>query len=194
VVGALKGSGVFHRILVGVDDTPAARLALERAVELAESGHGRIGLLVSAPEPSGAIWASPICIPQSRAGMCQELERWACNTMEAATRAVPSEIPVTKLVTYGDPADALRREAAGGCWDLVVVGQAACRHGLPFRRPVGERLGTIATPVLVVREQPEPETGTRPADGPARSGEGLLSWAHDRVRRTRQRPPAERMP
>jgi nucleotide-binding universal stress UspA family protein len=185
---------VFHRILVGVDDTPAARLALERAVELAESGHGRIGLLVSAPEPSGAIWASPICIPQSRAGMCEQLEHWACSTIEAATREVPSEIPVTKLVTHGDPAEALRREAASGCWDLIVVGQAACRHGLPFRRPVGERLGTVATPVLVVREPPEPESEPHSAGNLAGSGEGLLSRARDRVRRTRHRPRAERAP
>jgi nucleotide-binding universal stress UspA family protein len=185
---------VFHRILVGVDDTPAARLALERAIELAELGHGRLGILVSAPEPSGAVWASPICVPQSRTGMCLELERWACNTVEAATREVPNEIPVTKLVTHGDPAAALQREAASGCWDLVVVGQAARRHGIPFRRPVGERLGTVATPVLVVREPPEPESEPRPADRFTGSGEKLLSWARDHIRRTRHGPRAERAP
>jgi nucleotide-binding universal stress UspA family protein len=179
---------VFHRILVGVDDTPAARLALERAVELAELGHGRLGILVSAPEPSGAIWASPICVPQSRTGMCMQLEHWACTTIEAATQAVPSEIPVTKLVTHGDPAAALEREAASGCWDLVVVGQAARRHRPPFGRPVGERLRKIATPLLVVHEEGEPDAGTRQAESLARPGAALRSWARDRVSRARHRP------
>jgi len=40
---------MFHRILVGVDGSMLAREALARAVELAEAGHGRLGLLSSAP-------------------------------------------------------------------------------------------------------------------------------------------------
>jgi nucleotide-binding universal stress UspA family protein len=147
---------VFHRILVGVDDSRAGQLALERAIELAEESHGRIGLLVSAPEPSGVIWASPVAIPHSREGMCRQLENWACKVIEAATARVPSEIPITKLVTHGDAAAALLREAETGCWDLVVVGQAARPLRLPFQRSVGERLRDIGTPVLVVHEKPEP--------------------------------------
>jgi nucleotide-binding universal stress UspA family protein len=182
---------VFHRILVGVDDSEAARLALERAVVLADEGHGRLGLLISAPEPSGAIWASPICVPQSRVGMCMQLERWACTTLEAATRAVPAEIPVTKLVTHGDPAAALLREAACGNWDLIVVGQATRARRLPFRHPVGERLRDSATPVLVVHEEPEP--APRPAEADRRPElRGLLNRARDRVLRRRARPRARR--
>jgi nucleotide-binding universal stress UspA family protein len=186
-VGTVTKVAVFHRILVGVDDSEAARLALARAVELAEEGNARLGLLVSAPEPSSVIWASPICVPQSRAGMCMQLERWACTTLEAATRAVPAEIPVTKLVTHGGPAPALLREAAGGNWDLIVVGQAARARRLPFRHPIGERLRDCATPVLVVHEEPEPAPRAAEAD---RRPElhGLLNRARDRVLRRRARP------
>jgi nucleotide-binding universal stress UspA family protein len=179
---------VFHRILVGVDDSPAARLALERAIELAEEGHGRIGLLVSAPEPSGVIWASPVVVPQSREGMCQQLERWACKVMETATSVVPSEIPVTKLVTRGDPAAALLREAESGNWDLVVVGQAACPLRLPFQRPVGERLRDIATPVLVVHEKPEPVA--RPDAADRRPHPAAAALRALRGQRRRARPSA----
>ena len=131
---------MFHRILVGVDDSPAACLALQRAIELAEEGHGRIGILVSAPQPASVIWAGPIAVPQSRAGMCEQLENWACKCIEAAMTSIPDDMPVTKLVTHGDPAEALLREAERGDWDLVVVGQASRRHRIPFQRPVGERL------------------------------------------------------
>jgi nucleotide-binding universal stress UspA family protein len=146
---------VFHRILVGVDDSPAAWLALERAIELAAKGHGRIGLLASAPEPASVIWAGPIAVPQSRSGMCEELEHWACKCIDAAIAAVPDDIPVTKLMTHGDPTEALLREAERGDWDLVVVGQASRRWRLPFQRPVGERLRDISIPVLVVHAEPE---------------------------------------
>ena len=152
---------MFHRILVGVDDSPAAWLALDRAVELAEAGHGRIGLLTSAPEPANVIWAGPIAVPQSRVGMCAQLEHWACKCIEAAIAAVPEDVPVTKLMTRGDPAEALLREAERGEWDLVVVGQESRRRRLPFQRPVGERLRDIAIPVLVVHAEPEPRRGVK---------------------------------
>jgi nucleotide-binding universal stress UspA family protein len=152
---------VFHRILVGVDDSPAAWLALDRAIELAEAGHGRIGLLASAPEPANVIWAGPIAVPQSRVGMCAQLENWACKCIDAALAAVPEEVPVTKVMAHGDPAEALLREAERGDWDLVVVGQASRRWRLPFQRPVGERLRDISVPVLVVHTEPEPGVGVK---------------------------------
>jgi nucleotide-binding universal stress UspA family protein len=154
---------VFHRILVGVDDSPAACLALQRAIELAEEGHGRLGILASAPEPASVIWAGPIAVPQSRAGMCEQLEGWACKCIEAAIKAIPDDVPVTKLMTRGDPAEALLREAERGDWDLVVVGQTTRKHRVPFQRPVGERLGDVSVPVLVVHAEPKPEPGAKAA-------------------------------
>jgi nucleotide-binding universal stress UspA family protein len=142
---------MFHRILVGVDDSPAARRALERAIELAAEGHGRIGLLTSAPHPPLIIATSPVVPPASRSQLCEEMVDWACECIEEATALVPDEIPVTKLVACGEPCAALRREAEKGCWDLVVVGQSARRRRL--RKSVGARLDRHATPVLVVHEE-----------------------------------------
>jgi Universal stress protein family len=78
---------------------------------------------------------------------------WACECVEEATALVPSEIPVTKLVTHGEPCAALAEEAERGCWDLIVVGQSARRRR--FRSSVGARLDRHATPVLVVHEEPQ---------------------------------------
>jgi nucleotide-binding universal stress UspA family protein len=142
---------MFHRILVGVDDSPAARRALERAIELAADGHGRIGLLTSAPHPPLIIATSPVVPPASRSQLCDEMVDWACECIEEATALVPEEIPVTKLVACGEPSAALLREAEKGCWDVVVVGQSARRRRL--RKSVGARLERHETPVLVVHEE-----------------------------------------
>ena len=60
---------MFHRILVGVDDSRAAKAALERAVELVEAGHGRLGLLSSAPGPPRSLdrarWSCRSAAPSS---------------------------------------------------------------------------------------------------------------------------------
>ena len=143
---------MFHRILVGVDDSSAASRALDRAIELATEGHGRIGLLGSAPEPPCVIATSPVVPPASRSQLRAETERWAQRCVDKATDLVPAEIPVTKLVTHGDPAAALRREADSGNWDLIVVGQSSRRFRL--FRSVGARLCNCATPVLVVHDEP----------------------------------------
>jgi nucleotide-binding universal stress UspA family protein len=159
---------MFHRILVGVDDTPAALRALQRAVELAAEGHGRLGLLTSAPHPPLVIATSPVVPPASRSQLCDEMIDWAQECVENATDLVPEEIPVTKLVTRGEPSAALRKEAETGCWDLVVVGQSNRRFRL--RRPVGSRLDRHATPVLVVHEEPPaPRDEKRRAAGRRRS-------------------------
>ena len=153
---------MFHRILVGVDDSPASKEALERAVELVQAGHGRLGLLSSAPGPPALASVGPAVLPVSRAQLEQQLIEWAQRNVEAAAKLVPEEIPLTKIVARGSPGRALLREARTGVWDLVIVGQAHRVHR-PFLERVGERLNRRSpTPVLVVHEEPrEPAPARR---------------------------------
>jgi nucleotide-binding universal stress UspA family protein len=142
---------MFHRILVGVDDSKAAREALARAIELVEAGHGRLGLLSSAPAAPPVTSAGPLVLPVSRDRLEKDLVTWAERNVEEAARLVPEDIPITKLVTRGRPGAALLREARTGRWDLVVVGQSHRRRRL--LDSVGERLNRRSgVPVLVVHE------------------------------------------
>jgi nucleotide-binding universal stress UspA family protein len=154
---------MFHRILVGIDDSPASKAALERAIELVDAGHGRLGLLSSAPRPT-MVGAAPTMLPITRDELEHELIDWAERNLCAAERAVPEDIPVTKLVRRGSAWRALLAEARGGCWDLVVVGQTDRAWWPPFLARVGERLNRHSpTPVLVVHEEP-----TEPREAPRR--------------------------
>jgi nucleotide-binding universal stress UspA family protein len=152
---------MFHRILVGVDDSKAARRALAWAVELVEAGHGRLGLLSCAPPAPPVAAAGPVVLPISRERLQEDLLKWAERNVEEAARQVPAEIPITKLVAQGRPGAALLKEARTGCWDLVVVGESRRRHRL--LRSVGQWLGRrIGIPVLVVHEdESEPHRGRR---------------------------------
>jgi nucleotide-binding universal stress UspA family protein len=160
---------MFHRILVGVDDSRASREALERAIELVEAGHGRLGLLGSAPSAPPLTAAAPVVMPVSRDELDEELVTWAGRNVEDAARRVPADVPITKLVTRGSPGSALLREARSGCWDLVVVGQTARRHSWPFAGRVGKRLNRLSpTPVLVVHEDGAPPRRARRRLAPPR--------------------------
>jgi nucleotide-binding universal stress UspA family protein len=143
---------MFHRILVAVDDSKAAGEALQRAVELADASHGRLGLLCSAPKPP-PMAPGPVALPVSYRQIEAELLEWARRNVEDAASRVPEEIPVTKLVTRGAPGRAVLREARTGCWDLIVVGQAHRRFHVGR---VGDWLNRHSpTPVLVVHEEPD---------------------------------------
>jgi nucleotide-binding universal stress UspA family protein len=145
---------MFHRVLVGIDDSTAARAALERAIDLVEAGHGRIGLLSSAPQPPPLPAMGTMMPPVTRQQLDDDLVKWAEGNLQEAERAVPEDIPVTKIVARGNPSRALLREARSGNWDLLVVGQAHRRHLWPFLA-AGERLNRRSpTPVLVVHEEP----------------------------------------
>jgi nucleotide-binding universal stress UspA family protein len=149
---------MFQRILVGVDDSKASQEALGRAVELVEAGHGRLGLLSSAPSAPPLTAAGPVVLPVSRDALERDLVTWAERNVEEATRLVPEDIPITKLVTRGRPGAALLKAARTGCWDLIVVGQSHRRHRL--LGPVGERINRRSgVPVLVVHED---RTESRP--------------------------------
>jgi nucleotide-binding universal stress UspA family protein len=152
---------MFHRILVGVDDSPASRAALNQAIELVDAGHGRLGLLSSAPRPT-MVGAAPTIMPITRAQLAQELVEWAQHNLAAAEEMVPQEIPVTKLLAHGSPWRALLREARSANWDLVVVGQTHRPWWPPFLARVGERLNRRSpTPVLVVHEEPPAPSAAR---------------------------------
>ena len=153
---------MFHRILVGVDDTPASRAALKQAIELVDAGHGRLGLLSSAPRPT-MVGAAPTIMPITRAELAQELVDWAERNLCEATAQVPDDVPVTKMLTQGSPWKALLREARTGNWDLVVVGQTDRPWWPRFLARVGERLNRRSpTPVLIVHEEPhEPQPAPR---------------------------------
>ncbi|HEY1276282.1 MAG TPA: universal stress protein [Thermoleophilaceae bacterium] len=147
---------MFHRILVGVDDSTASRAALAKAIELVQAGRGRLGLLSSAPPPPPLAGAGPIVLPVSRRELERQLLEWAQRNVEEAARLVPNDVPITKLVTRGAPGAALLREARTGCWDLVVVGQGHRRPRVPLLERVGDRLNRRSpTPVLVVHEEPD---------------------------------------
>jgi nucleotide-binding universal stress UspA family protein len=156
---------MFRNVLVGVKGSASADQALRQAVEIATAGGGRLGLLSVAP-PVGA-WCStpPFGLPYSRTQIEAELEAEARRDLERAEQTVPADVPVTKLLAHGRPADVFVTHALGGRWDLIVVGQRPRSLSWPLGRRLGERLvRSSPIPVLVVRDDPTPATApTEPA-------------------------------
>lgn len=134
----------YPRILVALDETPAAAFALRHVVPYAVDQGSRLTLLtVVSPAPAAV----------ARAGVSprqleQEVEAEAVAHLREIADSLPQEVPVTTLLRHGDPAEeilALLREQP---FDLLCMG--ARGRG----RITGALLGSVSTAVLHHSEVP----------------------------------------
>jgi nucleotide-binding universal stress UspA family protein len=127
-----------ERVVVGVDDSPEASLALERALELAM----RAGSTVVVVHAVGLL---------EGAGYRREFDLDEMIAKANARVGCPAELLAPPIKEVGPPADVLERvvERVGG--DLIVVGRRG--SGVAWR-PLGSTSEGVLTrasvPVLVV--------------------------------------------
>ncbi len=111
---------MFSSILVGVDRSEHARVALEQAIDLARAEGAAMTVLVAY---SGVIQWGPAPLPPDAVdeyliGVRDDAKALAA---EVAAR-IPVDLAAEMLVVDGSPAPALLDQAAAGNHDLIVVG------------------------------------------------------------------------
>lgn len=112
---------MFTSILVGVDHSEHARVALSQAVDIARTQKASLTVLVaySTLMPWGPV--SPL--PQSAVDeFVASVRNDAQAIAEEAKSAIPTEVSAEVLVVDSAPAEAILDRAAAGNHDLIVVG------------------------------------------------------------------------
>jgi nucleotide-binding universal stress UspA family protein len=143
----------YPRILVALDDTPAAAFAMRHVVPYALDQRSRLTLLTVVPDPSPALAAAGVS-PQR---VADEMERQAEAHLRQVTATLPQDLPVTTILRHGDPAEEILRLVREQPVDLICIG--ARGRG----RIAGALLGSVSTavlhhsPVPVVVLHPPPE-------------------------------------
>jgi nucleotide-binding universal stress UspA family protein len=109
-----------RNILIAFDGSPQAERALDVAIELAVTNHGRLTILTAAPHVPylATTAASPQGVTALKRGMEAEAERTLCRAAER----VPDHVSVTRIFTYAPIRRALVRTLEDGSHDLVVLG------------------------------------------------------------------------
>ncbi len=114
---------MFMNILVPVDGSTHAARALAEAVDLAQSGHGKLTVLTCVPDPS--TWALSSGAYGGAVDV-EELEDAADEDykkmLQDAVKDVPKTVPLTKLIAHGHPGDRIVQQLHDGKHDLVVMG------------------------------------------------------------------------
>jgi nucleotide-binding universal stress UspA family protein len=154
---------MFRNILVCVDDSDHAQKALGEAIDIARAGNGRITILTAVCQPPA--WAASSIATSAAALSMLDLEHDAVNVMHRAVARVPSDVPVTTMISRRPIRAALMRAVKSGDYDLLVMGSRG-RRAL-----AASLLGSVShyalnhcpIPVLIVHADPSPAESEAPA-------------------------------
>lgn len=152
---------MYRDILVAVDGSANARLALDHAAGLAEALHARLTILsVTAPVPAFAYGAT-IDVARLEEAAVQE----TAKVLRRAVDSLPPGLAATHVLRRGHVAEEILAAIAERGHDLVVVGSRG--RG----RARSNLLGSVAAelhfgvriPILIVHagERPDGATATR---------------------------------
>jgi nucleotide-binding universal stress UspA family protein len=128
----------YPRILVALDETPAAAFALRHVVPYAMDQASQLTLVSVVTNPPSFAAAAGVS-PQR---LADQIEREAATHLREVAATLPDNLSVTTLLRHGDPAEeilALLREQP---FDLLCMG--ARGRG----RVTGAMLGSVSTAVL----------------------------------------------
>ena len=128
----------YPRILVAIDETPAAAFALRHVVPYAVDQSSRLTLLSVAPNPPG--WAATAGVSAQQ--LADQIEREAANHLREVAATLPENLSVTTLLRHGDPAEEILALLDEQPFDMLCMG--ARGRG----RVTGALLGSVSTAVL----------------------------------------------
>jgi nucleotide-binding universal stress UspA family protein len=130
----------FRRVLVAVDGSPHAELALSSAIALAQRDHARLTVLTVVPnvrDSAAAAWNVPV----DPMALQDEADREADRTLRAAIDAVPEDLPVCSRLRHGHAGPEIVAETVEGRHDVVVVGARGLGR-------IGSLVGSVSDYVL----------------------------------------------
>jgi nucleotide-binding universal stress UspA family protein len=128
----------YPRILVAIDETPAAAFALRHVVPYAVDQRSQLTLVTVVPDPPRMAAAAGVS-PQRLAA---QMETEAATHLREVAAALPQELSVTTLLRHGDPAEEILALLGEQPFDMLCLG--ARGRG----RVAGALLGSVSTAVL----------------------------------------------
>lgn len=149
---------VFHDVLVAVDGSRDAALALAAAVLAVQRGHAKLTIVAVSEDITrrpGAIAFDPT--------LQQRVDESAEKHLRDAVAAVPEDIPVRTLFRRGRPGPEIVAAARAGEYDAILLGARGVGR-------VGSLMGSVSQHVLhhadvtvfvahAARRAEQPDTG-----------------------------------
>jgi nucleotide-binding universal stress UspA family protein len=128
----------YPRILVAIDDTPAATFALRHVVPYAVDQQSHLTLLSVVTHPPPWAGAAGVSLQQ----LADQMETEAATYLREVAATLPQDLSVTTVIRHGDPAEEILAHLDEQPFDMLCLG--ARGRG----RVTGALLGSVSTAVL----------------------------------------------
>jgi nucleotide-binding universal stress UspA family protein len=148
---------VFRNVLVAFDGSAHAAEALTQAVDLVQCSNARLTVLTSVPD--GRAWGlgmAGVTAAVDVDELEQQVQAEYRRLLDRAVDALPPDLPVTKVLARGRPANAIVARVRSARHDLVVMGSRGRGdiRSLVLGSVSHEVLHTSPAAVLVVHAAP----------------------------------------
>ncbi len=128
----------FHRLLVAIDGSDNAELALAAAMTASRRDNGRLTLISVAPKVMRSAYGSPVISPER---LQHEADVEAERVLREAVRRLPDDVPATTVFRQGKPGPEIVAEAHNGDYDAILLGARGVGR-------VGALIGSVSQHVL----------------------------------------------
>jgi nucleotide-binding universal stress UspA family protein len=136
---AMLGELILHRLLVAIDGSTNADLALSAAITAARRDNATVTLITVGPDlkASPAAWSVPVATTIDQ----QAVDHDGCKRLDDAIARIPKDIPVHKIYRRGKPGPEIVKAAREGDYDAIVLGARGVGR-------VGALMGSVSSYVL----------------------------------------------
>lgn len=130
----------FHCLLVAVDGSPNADLALEAALTVCERDHASLTLIAVTPDvvAEASRWPGA---PAAPASLQADADAATERILREAVERIPADIPVTTVLRRGRAGPEILAYASTGAFDAIVLGARGVGR-------VGALMGSVRGHVL----------------------------------------------
>jgi nucleotide-binding universal stress UspA family protein len=111
----------YNRLLVAIDGSANAELALSAAVTAARRDNSALTLICVAPDvrAEASRWPGALVVPQPPQS---EVDATAERTLREAVARIPADLPVERIVRRGAPGPQIVAQARAGRYDAILLG------------------------------------------------------------------------
>ena len=133
------GELTLHRLLVAIDGSENAELALTAAVTVARRDNATLTLLTVGPDlaTSPAVWGVPVACTFDQAAIDAD----GCKRLEATLARIPADITVRTIYRRGKAGPEIVKAAKESDYDAILLGARGVGR-------VGALMGSVSSYVL----------------------------------------------
>ena len=135
----MLGELQLHRLLVAIDGSANAELAVSAAITAARRDHASVTLLTVGPDLSAspAAWSVPVTGALDQEAVDQD----GCKRLEETIARIPKDIPVHKIYRRGKAGPEIIKAAKEADYDAILLGARGVGR-------VGALMGSVSSYVL----------------------------------------------